>query len=127
MKKMSAAFIVAAVLVTAFLMWRIVCKIRNGSACCGEREAFEKKIRVRDRALSHYPYHYMAMIDGMVCGGCVRKVENAFHNVNGIYVRVDLEQKAARVLSKQPLRREDAVDILKDTACTILDFQEECR
>ena len=118
---------VIAVLIATFLIWTVVGKIKHGSSCCGEHESPVEKLRAGDCDPSHYPYRYRAVIDGMVCASCVRKVENAFNGADGIYASVNLRKKEAQMLSKRPLKRGDAVDILKHTSYTLLDFEEEMR
>ena len=77
--------IITAVCGAALIIFSIINKIRHGGSCCGEHEATADKIRVADHDLSHYPYHYTAEIEGMICIHCVRNVENAFHKFEGIY------------------------------------------
>ena len=35
---------------------RTLKRILHGSACCGERDAPEKKVKVQDKDKSHYPF-----------------------------------------------------------------------
>ena len=75
--------------VIALMIGYMVRHLRSGGGCCGTHEAAPKAVRPADRDLSHYPYHYTAQIDGMVCGNCVRRAENAFHGL-GCLASVDL-------------------------------------
>ena len=59
---------------------RIYRTIKYGGSCCSGGGAMDKKIRVKDRNSSNYPYCYTLKVDGMVCSGCVRKVENAINS-----------------------------------------------
>ena len=36
-----------------------------------------KKVKVKDKDPSHYPYEKILKIDGMTCGNCANRVENA--------------------------------------------------
>ena len=117
--------ITAAVCGTALIVFSVVHKIRHGGSCCGEHEAAAAKIRAADRDPSHYPYHYTAEIEGMVCSHCVRNVENAFHAAGDIYAVVDLGRKSARLSVKHPLTRKEASALLDGTSYTLTAFKEE--
>lgn len=52
------------ILIVIFAVWGTVKKIRHGSSCCGEHEASDKKVRVSDKDISHYPYRYELAVDG---------------------------------------------------------------
>lgn len=107
------------------LIWMVAGKIRHGSACCGEYRKPDIRIRPDDKNPKHYPYHYLLHIEGMVCGNCARKVENAFHGASGILAKVDLGSRTVRVHAKQPITEEEAVQILSGTSYTIMEFQNE--
>ncbi|MCR5094610.1 MAG: ATPase P [Lachnospiraceae bacterium] len=102
-------------------VWRIYRTIRYGSSCCGTGGAMDKKIRVKDRNKSHYPYSYRVRVDGMVCAGCARRVENAFNAGGELWAKVDLEHKEVRVLAKKEMGREGFTELLKGTSYTLLE------
>lgn len=81
----------------------------------------DKKIRVKDRNSSNYPYCYTLKVDGMVCSGCVRKVENAINSDGQLWATVNLERKEVRVLAKKTMTRDDFMNLLKGTSYTLLD------
>ena len=116
--------IMIACIAGACLIWFVVGKVRHGSSCCGEREGPKKRVQSGDRNPKHYPYHYSLRIDGMVCGNCVRNVENAFNSVDGIYAKVDLASKTAKVYAKQPISDEEVINILKSTSYTLIELTE---
>ena len=122
---MHIAMITAAGCGAALIVWASINKIRHGGSCCGEHETAAAKIRASDRNLSHYPYHYTAEIEGMVCAHCVRNVENAFHAVDGIYAVVDLSHKTAKLYAMYPLTRREAAAMLDGTSYTLTAFKEE--
>ena len=93
--------------------------IRYGSSCCGSGEVMEKKIRVKDRNRTHYPFSYRIKVDGMVCGGCARKVKNTFNSIDGLWSRVDLERKEVTILSKGEMRGEELERMLSGTPYTV--------
>lgn len=93
-------FIVLAL--AALLAWAVyhtVQKSRKGGGCCGEHETV-KRISVSDRNKSHYPYQVELQISGMTCENCARRVENALNGIDGVWAKVDLGSRRARVLMK---------------------------
>ena len=86
--------------IVALAVKSAVHRIRHGSACCGERDAPEKKIKPADKNKSHYPYEYILVVDGMRCSNCVRRVENVLNSVDGFWAKANLEKKSVNVLSK---------------------------
>ena len=76
-------------------------KLRQGGGCCGEWERAEKKVRVADRNRSHYPYHAVLKIDGMVCANCARRVENAINRMDGYWAEADVAGARANVHCKK--------------------------
>jgi len=122
---LNIVMIIAAVCGVILIILTIINKIRHGGSCCGEHEAAATRISVADRNFSHYPYHYTAKIEGMVCSHCVRNVENAFHSVEGVYAVVDLCNKTAKLYAKHPLTRRETAAMLADTSYTLTEFKEE--
>ena len=98
--------------------------VRYGRSCCGNSMAKDKKIRVQDKNKAHYPYSYKLKVEGMVCAGCVRKVENTINADGRLWAKVDLEHKEVNVLAKKKMQREDFFEILKTTSYTMTDFMD---
>ena len=73
-------------------------KLSHG--CCGSGGDVEKKIKVQDRELSHYPHHWVIEIEGMTCKNCAMRIENAFNIEEGCYAKVDLKKKMADLYTK---------------------------
>ena len=74
------------------------------SGCCGAGgEGTVKKRRVSDRNKAHYPYTKILKIDGMSCGNCANRVENALNALDGVWASVDLGSQEALVRMKQPM------------------------
>ena len=107
----------------AVIIRYIMRHLRSGGGCCGEHEAAPKAVRPADRDLSHYPYYYTAQIDGMVCGNCVRRVENAFHGL-GCLALVDLAKKTARIHAKQQRNRQEIAKMLDEIGFTLIEWEE---
>lgn len=42
-------------------------------------------------------------IEGMVCGNCAIRVENALNRMEGVWTKVDLSARQALIRSKQPI------------------------
>ena len=117
----AAAILAAAIILLISMMKK---KISHGSSCCGGHEAPEPKVKVADKNISHYNYHYEADIRGMVCGNCATRVENALNRNEGIYAKVDLENKKAVIHAKRELSKNEVFDYLKDLPYTLMDFKK---
>ena len=119
----TAIVVIVLVIICAWAVYSYVKKIRHGSGCCGEHEAPDKKVKVADRNKDHYPYSVKLTIDGMVCGNCVRRVENTLNSLDGIWAKVDLGNKEAEVLSKAQVDNEIFVNAIRDVGYTVLTIE----
>ena len=88
-------------LVFVYAIYSYVRKLRQGGGCCGGHEPAEKKVKVADRDKRYYPYTVTLTVDGMTCGNCVRRVENALNRLDGVWAEVDLGAHRATVRTKQ--------------------------
>ena len=122
---MKIIFALLFIVCLALLIYFMVKKLKFGGGCCGSTGGIEKKIRPNDRNKKHYPYVYIAKIDGMVCGNCANRVSNSLNRYEGIYASVDLFSKSAKILSKISLSPEDVRKYLKGTSYTLIEFKEE--
>ena len=95
-------------------------RIKYGSACCGTRDAAPKKIRVKDKNKSHYPYTYTLNVDGMHCSNCARHVENALNSKDGIWAIVKLENNTVLVRSKNPLEWDELSPVISKAGYTLI-------
>ena len=95
--------LIAALLILVFVyaIYSYVRKLRQGGGCCGGHEPAEKKVKVAARDTRHYPYTVTLTVDGMTCGNCVRRVENALNRLDGVWAEVDLGARRATVRTKQ--------------------------
>ncbi len=98
-------------------------KLSRGGGCCGEHEAAEKKVRVTDRDKSHYPYTAALRIDGMTCGNCARRVENALNRMEGTWANADFAQGKAVVRTKQPADAAAMRKAVGDAGYTVLSVE----
>ena len=116
-------YIIAAVLII-YGVYYTVQKFRGKakSSCCGTTEV--KAVRkVDDTDESHYPFRYMLTVDGMKCSGCASNVENSLDNMDGVWAKVSLGRREARVLAKKEYTKEDFDEALSKTSYKIADFK----
>ena len=111
-------FILAIIVVCAILSIRK--RIKYGSACCGTHDAAPKKIRVKDKNKSHYPYSYTLTVDGMHCSNCARHVENALNTKEGVWATVKLENNTVLVRSKNPLEWDELSPVISKAGYTLI-------
>ncbi len=112
--------LIVLVYVGARRIWRTA---RYGGSCCSSGSAPDKKIRVKDRNKANYPFLYKLRIEGMVCSGCVRKVENALNSEGELWAKADLGNKEVEVLSKRVMSRDDFLQLLERTPYTLVDIE----
>lgn len=91
------------------------------SGCCGAGgEGTVKKRRVSDRNKAHYPYTKILKIDGMSCGNCANRVENALNALDGVWASVDLGSQEALVRLKQPTDPELLKNAVRKQGYTVI-------
>lgn len=119
---MMGNYVIIAVLliIVALAVYGTVKRIRYGSACCGEREPGEKKVRVKDKNKNNYPYVYTLKIDGMHCSNCAARVENAFNRCGYRWAKADVGNKQVELLSKQEERESELSKIVASAGYTML-------
>lgn len=117
--------IIILLLVAAFAVKSIIHRIRHGSACCGERDAPEKKIQPKDKNKANYPYKYIISVDGMHCSNCTRHVENALNSIEGLWATASLEKKTVTVLSKMEVEAGDFENEIREAGYTVLSVKKE--
>lgn len=116
---MEIVFIGLALSVCCFGIWRYGRTMRRGG-CCGSGAVSPAKRRVADRDETHYPYTAVLTIDGMTCGHCAVRVENALNELNGVWAKVDLGEKTALVRMVQPLPEETLQQAIRAAGYTVL-------
>lgn len=94
--------VLAAIAVLSVMSY--VKKLRSG--CCGASDEKVKRVRVADRDKSHYPYSVVLTVDGMVCGNCAARVENALNALEGVWASADVEHGTVMVRMKQSLEEQ---------------------
>lgn len=106
--------IVLVIALFAVLVIRGYLKKMN-SGCCGTAGEQVKRVKVKDRDKSHYPYVVRLDVDGMVCGNCGARIENELNALEGVWATADVGAKLVTVRMKQPL--ED--NVLRNTVNSI--------
>lgn len=110
--------VLAAIAVYAIYSYRK--KLTSGGGCCGEFEAAEKKVKVKDRSKKNYPYKTVVKIDGMSCGNCARRVENALNSLGDTLAEVELGDRQAVIYTKQPADLDKFGQAIRDAGYTML-------
>lgn len=121
---MEYIWIAAALVVCGFGIWRYGRSVKRGG-CCGSGGSGPKRLRVPDKDLRHYPYAAVLTIDGMTCGRCAVRVENALNELDGVWAKVDLGEKTALVRMVQPLPEEALRQAIRGAGYTILQIKWE--
>ena len=116
-------FVLIVIILCAILSIRK--RIKYGSACCGTHDAAPKKIRVRDKNKSHYPYTYILTVDGMHCSNCATHVENALNSKEGVWATVKLENNTVLMRSKNTLEWDDISPIISHEGYTLIKLTAE--
>lgn len=119
MGTMIVSVILAAVVAAAAMAaWK---KFTRGGGCCPEREAEEKRVKVRDRDRSHYPYKVTLKIDGMTCSNCARRVENALNSMEGVWVQeISFGEGIVRMLCKEEPELQEVRRKVAEAGYTVL-------
>ena len=100
---MIATVVIAVLLILIALLALRSYRKRLSSGCCGTSGERVKRNRVADRDKSHSPYQAVLSVDGMVCGNCAARIENALNGLDGVWADADVGAKQVTVRMKQPL------------------------
>ena len=114
--------IIIGILLAALVVWAVMrthWRAKKGSACCGEREASEKRIP-RDPNRAHYPYEITLDIGGMTCENCAVRVENALNAMDGVWATVDIATHTAKVRCKQQPDYQNLCDAVRKAGYVVL-------
>ena len=105
-----------------FILLILICMLaivsyrrKLSQGCCGSGGDTVGKQGPADRDISHYPYEYMAVIEGMTCKNCATRVENAFHAEGEFYAKVNLGKKTAAIRAKSDTPEETLKNIILRT------------
>ncbi|MGN0136083.1 cation transporter [Anaerotignum sp.] len=93
--------------------------------CCGSgNSGTGRRVEVADKDPANYPYHAVLSIKGMSCENCVRYVENALNEQEGIWAQADLKMNAAFVRMKKPYTEEEFSRILHRAGYTVTEVKD---
>ena len=95
---MEVIILIIIVLICIYSIKSYMKKLQNG--CCGGETESIKKVRVKDKNLSHYPYEIKIRVNGMTCSHCKIRAENALNILDGVFAKVDLDAGIATVHMK---------------------------
>lgn len=116
---MAAAVICLILIIAGIFAFKSSLK-RMSSGCCGSSsQPSVKKIKVRDKDPSHYPFHRRLKVDGMTCQSCSNRVENALNAIDGVWARVSLMEGEADVLMKQDMEDSALKTAVRDAGYTV--------
>lgn len=109
---MATAIICVILIIVCYIGIRSTVK-RVAHGCCGSGGDEVKKVKVKDRDLSHYPYTCRIEVNGMTCSNCKKRVENAFNEREGFFTVVDMTNKLAVIHMKEEIAEEDIRGIIR--------------
>lgn len=107
-----------------FSIKHLLKKIYFGKTCCGNSSPIEQKIEVLDTNTFNYPFCYLITIDGMVCGNCVRHLENAINSHEGVWAKINLRDKIATVYTKKEISSSHFSKIIREAGYTAISIKE---
>lgn len=119
---MEIFIILVIVLICIYSIKSYMKKLQSG--CCGG-ESDEKRVRVRDKNPSHYPYEVNMTIKGMTCSHCKLRVENALNSLEGVWAKVDLDKGIALIRMKSEISEEMLERAVKDAGYQVGETAEK--
>ena len=89
--------------------------------CCGSggSNTAGRRVEVADKDAANYPYNAVLNIKGMTCENCVRYVENALNEQEGIWAQANLKSNSAFVRMKRNVTDEEFGRILHRAGHTV--------
>ena len=121
----SVIILLVLAVICGYGVYSYVHHLRCGGGCCGEREAPDREVQVGDKNKSHYPYTLYLKVDGMTCGNCVRRVENALNRLDGVWASVEMDRHMATVRMMESLPEETLKKAVKDAGYLVLQVSGE--
>jgi len=122
-----AVVIIVLLGIVALAVYGTVRRIRYGSSCCGEKTPPPKKVKVKDRNKTSYPFVYRLKVDGMHCANCARRVENALNSMEGSWAMANLGNKEVMLLRKSEITEQELASVIAKAGYTVLSFEETKR
>lgn len=116
---MSTAVICILIVVAAVFAVKSYMKRLTWGCCGSSGEKIPRRVKVKDRDISHYPWEKILKVDGMSCGSCAVRVENALNSLDGVWGRVDLAAEEAHVYMKQEYEDQVLRAAVRDAGYTV--------
>ena len=121
-------FVIVAIIIAVFAFFVIRSYSKKLSqGCCGAAgdTAKEEKIKVADKNKKHYPFCTVLTVDGMVCGACAQRVENALNSIGGVWASADVLNGKVTVRSKAKLSEQTLRNAVNNIgAYTVMKIEE---
>ncbi len=117
--------IMVLIVIVAVDIYFIVRRVRFGSSCCGTKTPPDKKVRVKDRNKTNYPYEYVLKVGGMHCSNCARRIENAFNSTDGRWARANIENSEVNLLSKHEETQQDLEGVVSAAGYVMISYKAE--
>ena len=121
---MAATIVIVIIIAVIMILGILRYKKSLRSGCCGsDSDPAPKALRVRERDLRRYPYGKVLSINGMTCRNCAVYVQNALNLLDGVYAKVDLGRKEARIYMKENLPDQILRKAVADVGYTVRDVR----
>ncbi len=115
---------IAVIVILALLIAAVVFVfIKRRKGCCASDDTAEKRIRVSDKNMAHYPYCARLTISGMTCSKCRLRVENALNAKGSVWARADLKEGSAIVCMKERLPDDTLRRIISREGFTVVGIE----
>lgn len=62
------------------------------------------------------------MFNGMYCSNCAQRIENAFNSIEGLWAKVNFENKSVTVRAKKIFEGAQLSKIVNDAGYVVIDF-----
>ena len=112
-----STFIICLILVIFVIIGIRSMKKRAASGCCDTGDTV-KRVKVKDKDKSHYPYKTVLKVYDMHCQNCAIRIENAFNSQEGFYAKVDTDKNVVNILSKEKKDADVLIDMVTQAGYT---------
>ncbi len=117
----NGVIIIGIILICIFSVKSYLKKLKHG--CCGGESGEEEKIKVSDRNRRNYQHELLIEVEGMTCGNCATRVENALNRIDGVWAKVDLSKKRVDVYTKQQVEEAVLRNAIRSTGYAPVKFE----
>lgn len=104
---MANIIIVAAIVVIfAFALKKSIGHFKGNAVCCGGDSA---PVKVKKKKLDKVAAEKTMKIEGMTCGNCSTRVENALNRMENVRASVNLRKKEAKIIMSENIADEELI------------------